>query len=233
VGSVKSDESLISTFFRDIKYYWNQKSQGEKLALGIIGINTLVFALWNTKIISSHVMHRYFVHDPASGRALTLWTSAYSHNAFLHLGFNMYALYGFLPILKSESGMSWEHTLAFYNGAALVSSLASHIGGILLSRSRPIIPSLGASGAIWALLAATAVVAPHIKVGIIFLPGTSFSMSELIPILMAFDAAGIILGWRTFDHVAHLAGAGFGLLYVNYGKEKWIEFQNYLRMQSI
>lgn len=146
----------------------------------------------------------------------------------------MYALHGFLPIVQSGSGMSWEHTLAFYNSAALLSSLASHVGGILLSRYKSIIPSLGASGGIWAVFAGAAVVAPYLKVGIIFIPGISFTISEFIPILMAFDAAGIILRWRTFDHIAHLAGAGVGLLYINYGKDKMLDFQKYLkRMQSI
>lgn len=154
----------------DLRHQWDLQSQGQKLALALIGVNAAIFGLWQIPSLS-RFMHRYFLHDPASGRVLTMWTSAYSHHSLLHLGFNMYALYGFLPLLQSQSGMSWEQTLAFYNSAALISSLASHIGGILLSRYRIIIPSLGASGAIWAVLAGSAIVAPYLKVGIIFLPG--------------------------------------------------------------
>lgn len=78
----KRDESLIGTFYRDVKYFWNQQSQGQKLAFGIIGINSIIFGLWQIPRLSSF-MQRYFVHDPASGRVLTLWTSAYSHQSFL------------------------------------------------------------------------------------------------------------------------------------------------------
>lgn len=221
------------TLYRDLRYKWNEQSQGEKLAFGIVAVNTFIFGLWQIPRLSTF-MKRYFVHDPTSGRAFTLFTSAYSHQSVLHLFFNMYALYGFLPLLQRQSGMSWEQTLAFYNSAALASSLVSHVWSVLISRYRIIIPSLGASGGIWGVLVGTAVVAPYIGVGIIFIPGISFSISEFIPYMMALDVAGVILGWRTFDHIAHLTGAGFGFLYLTYGREKWLEFQKFLKkMKSI
>lgn len=43
-------------------------------------------------------------------------------------------------------------------------------------------------------------------------------MSECaLKALVAIDTAGLILGWRLFDHAAHLGGALFGVWYVAYG----------------
>jgi len=39
--------------------------------------------------------------------------------------------------------------------------------------------------------------------------------------LLSFDFNGILLGWRLFDHAAHLGGAVFGLWYA-YGGAKYI-----------
>ena len=46
---------------------------------------------------------------------------------------------------------------------------------------------------------------------------------------MAFDAAGLLFGWRFFDHAAHLGGAVTGFLYLNYGRQVWNQFQDYLK----
>uniref|UniRef100_A0A674C3C6 rhomboid protease n=1 Tax=Salmo trutta TaxID=8032 RepID=A0A674C3C6_SALTR len=37
--------------------------------------------------------------------------------------------------------------------------------------------------------------------------------------IVAMDTAGLVLGWRYFDHAAHLGGAIFGIWYIMYGHE--------------
>jgi len=34
---------------------------------------------------------------------------------------------------------------------------------------------------------------------------------QAIKVIVAVDAAGVLLGWRFFDHAAHLGGATFGM----------------------
>lgn len=58
---------------------------------------------------------------------------------------------------------------------------------------------------------------PNAQLGIVFIPGISFSADSALKAVMCLDAVGIALGWRTFDHAAHLGGALFGLLYALYG----------------
>lgn len=36
---------------------------------------------------------------------------------------------------------------------------------------------------------------------------------------MGIDIAGIALGWRFFDHAAHLGGAAFGLFWCYFGSQ--------------
>lgn len=39
--------------------------------------------------------------------------------------------------------------------------------------------------------------------------------------LILLDSMGLVLGWRLFDHAAHLGGSLFGLAYA-YGGEAWL-----------
>lgn len=92
-----------------------------------------------------------------------------------------------------------------------------------------------------AILAAVCTNMPEAKLSIIFLPMFTFTASNVrssasssgrgggvsptptppnfsVPLppqalkaIVAMDAAGVVLGWRFFDHAAHLGGAMFGM----------------------
>ncbi|XP_069755425.1 presenilin-associated rhomboid-like protein, mitochondrial isoform X4 [Narcine bancroftii] len=79
--------------------------------------------------------------------------------------------------------------------------------------------SLGASGAIMAILAAVCSKMPEAKLAIILLPMFTFTASSALKAIIAIDSAGLILGWRFFDHAAHLGGALFGIWYIFHGHE--------------
>ncbi|KAJ3154971.1 hypothetical protein HDU86_004490 [Geranomyces michiganensis] len=135
----------------------------------------------------------------------------------------MNALMGFAPMIQEIFG-STEHFLAFYLSVAVLASLTSHMVSLLwLSRIKPLKSSLGASGALWAILAGLATLVPQLPVGIVFLPGVAFTMSDLIPALIAFDLVGLVRGWSMLDHAAHLGGAALGYFYVRHGYEIWAE----------
>jgi hypothetical protein len=34
---------------------------------------------------------------------------------------------------------------------------------------------------------------------------------QAIKVIMGIDAAGVVMGWKLFDHAAHLGGALFGM----------------------
>ncbi|KAG9127921.1 hypothetical protein FRC07_007572 [Ceratobasidium sp. 392] len=137
---------------------------------------------------------------------------------------------------------STYHFLAFFLSAGLFSSYVSHIVStrirlpILLrtllsspakadiapaAAAMTISPSLGASGAIYATVTASALAFPDANVSLIFLPFVSLPIGAGVGGMVCLDILGIIRGWRMFDHWAHLGGAAFGVTYYNYGADFW------------
>uniref|UniRef100_UPI003AAA788B presenilin-associated rhomboid-like protein, mitochondrial n=1 Tax=Centroberyx gerrardi TaxID=166262 RepID=UPI003AAA788B len=69
------------------------------------------------------------------------------------------------------------------------------------------------------VLAAVCTKMPEAKLAIIFLPMYTFTASNALKAIVAMDTAGVVLGWRFFDHAAHLGGAMFGIWYILFGHE--------------
>ncbi|KAI0782686.1 hypothetical protein C8Q75DRAFT_500552 [Abortiporus biennis] len=88
-----------------------------------------------------------------------------------------------------------------------------------------ILPSLGASGAIYAAVTLTALAYPDSEVSIMFFPMFHLPAQVAIFGLVGLDVLGIIRGWRLFDHWAHLGGAVFGIWYHTYGMKVWNWFR--------
>eukprot|EP00096_Caligus_rogercresseyi_P001843 TRINITY_DN1315_c1_g1_i3.p2 TRINITY_DN1315_c1_g1~~TRINITY_DN1315_c1_g1_i3.p2 ORF type:complete len:122 (-),score=6.95 TRINITY_DN1315_c1_g1_i3:21-386(-) len=110
--------------------------------------------------------------------------------------------------------------------AGVVSGFTSLTTKILLRRTAP---SLGASGCICAVLGVFGSLNPGALMQIVFLPGFTFTASTAIKGLIALDAAGIVLGWRFFDHAAHLGGTLFGVWWATYGgKLIWQKRQGFV-----
>lgn len=93
-----------------------------------------------------------------------------------------------------------------------------------LSAARPlgdILPSLGASGAIYAAVVLTALGFPDSEVSLIFLPGLLIPSQAAVGALVCLDIVGILRGWKMFDHYAHFGGAVFGAAYWTWGPQFW------------
>ncbi|CAL1715584.1 unnamed protein product [Somion occarium] len=88
-----------------------------------------------------------------------------------------------------------------------------------------ILPSLGASGAIYAAVTLTALAFPETEIALIFPPTPPIPIQLGVGGLMAIDIIGALRGWRLFDHWAHLGGAAFGVLYYHYGMKVWDTFR--------
>ncbi|EUC59704.1 rhomboid domain protein [Rhizoctonia solani AG-3 Rhs1AP] len=138
---------------------------------------------------------------------------------------------------------SMYHFMAFFLTAGLFSSYVSHIistrvrlpallrtltstsfraDALAASGTHGVIaPSLGASGAIYATVTASALAFPDANVSLIFLPFVSLPIGAGVGGMVCLDIIGVIRGWRTFDHWAHLGGAFFGIAYYRYGADFW------------
>ncbi|KAF8984214.1 hypothetical protein BGZ46_008624 [Entomortierella lignicola] len=195
---------------------WMELSSGERTVWGIIGLNSIIFAAWQIPRLSPFML-KWFMHNPARGQSITLLTSVFSHQHFWHFGLNMFALYSFAVPLHDQMGK--EQFLAFYLATGVTASLASHLFTVARVPWANIIPSLGASGALFGCVSATAFMYPDATVYIIFLPFLPIKIPVALGAMMGLDLVGIIRNWKMFDHYAHLAGSTFGLGYMYAGKD--------------
>ncbi|GIY61836.1 presenilins-associated rhomboid-like protein, mitochondrial [Caerostris darwini] len=199
---------------RQINAWWNSKSEGQKIALTIFGINLCVFLLWRIPAMYPF-MTQYFSASPAlRSSCLPMFLSTFSHYSFFHLACNMYVLYSFSDGAVAFYGK--EQFVALYCSAGVISSFASYVFKVASGR---LVTSLGASGALMAILSSMCFQFPDIQLQIILLPFFTFSAGNAIKAIMALDLVGLIAGWRLFDHAAHLGGAVFGALYLHYGQK--------------
>ncbi|CAO3649200.1 unnamed protein product [Cunninghamella echinulata] len=188
----------------------------ERTMAGLVAINLLVFGAWQVPRWTNF-MTRWFMHYPGSDRSITLLTSCFSHKEGLHLACNMVGLWSFGGLIHDYLGR--EQFLALYLTTGISANMASHVFSLALRRTRPLLPSLGASGAIYGLLSGTAYLEPQASVSLVFLPFLPIKLGYALPAMMGFDLAGILLKWKMFDHYAHLAGATVGIGYLAYGQQ--------------
>ncbi|XP_068125540.1 presenilin-associated rhomboid-like protein, mitochondrial [Hyperolius riggenbachi] len=211
---------------KKVNEWWNSLTDGQKTVSGIIAANCVVFFLWRVPSMQ-RMMMRYFTSNPASkSLCLPMTLSTFSHYSLFHMAANMYVLWSFSSIIVSMLGR--EQFLALYMSAGVVSSFASYACKVATGRFGP---SLGASGAIMTILAAVCTKMPEAKLAIIFLPMITFTAGNALKVILALDSAGVILGWKFFDHAAHLGGALFGIWYALYGHELiWKKREPFVKM---
>ncbi len=201
-----------------------QQSGADKVVLGLIGLNTGLFAI--CKAAPSLLTN--FIHVPVNPINYTLLTSMFGHAGLFHLGANMYGLYSFGPRLAQTSTFqrSGSHLAAFYLSSGVLASLASHLTSTWpapRSAPRRLVGGLGASGAVFALVGAWAFLHPEQRIGIIFLPG-SLPAHEALMGWALFEMYGLLVGFKNLHlgHAAHLAGLGIGTAYVKFDGQRRI-----------
>lgn len=126
----------------------------------------------------------------ASGEWWRLLSAAFLHGSFLHIAFNMYALYWLGPQLENLLGH--RRFLGLYLLAALGGNVASYYFSDIQT------VSVGASGAIFGLLTATIVIGRELRADV-----SQLTLLLAINVGLGFFSSAI--DWR-----AHLGGAAVG-----------------------
>jgi hypothetical protein len=114
------------------------------------------------------------------------------------------------PLLLASMGT--PAFLAFYFGAAISSSIGSLIVKVL--RGKYMMGSIGASGAIFAILAAgILLMGDEARVGILFVPGINFDPRIFFPMYLAGEVIfNLVQRKVSLDTAGHVTGALFGFL---------------------
>ncbi len=192
----------------------------------LVGSTVAVFLL---QLRALHLYHDDIIGDTlafspqamADHRYWTLLTYAWAHAVemfgdsglfWLHIVSNMIPLVCLGPALEEILG-HWRY-LGLYLGGAIASALVWYAFN---SEAGPDAGIIGASGAVFAVIAAVGTAAPQARVTVflLYVLPIRMSMRVLALVVCGVEVASILFHWMPgIAHSAHLGGAAFGFLYV-------------------
>lgn len=176
------------------------------VTLNLIIINVIVFVGQLVLDSTLNITMRFGLYSLNSGyfEPYQLVTHMFLHGGFLHIAFNMYALWLFGAVLERLWGP--KKFLIFY----LACGLAAGVAEMLLVNGGP---AIGASGAIMGLLAGFAYTFPNTEFYIIPFP-FPIKAKWMAAIYAGIDLFGGVAGGDDIAHFAHLGGLAMGFILV-------------------
>jgi len=198
----------------------------------ILNFGMFLWAWATGKILSPVFIFTAMFYDNAvfEGQIWRVLTYMYMHDPFdvKHVLFNMFGLYMIGAFLETNWGT--KRFLIFYHLAGLVSvALYMVLAGLgVIDKGLPLV---GASGAVFGILAACAVCYPQITI-IFFLFPIPIRAATLIFFVIA--VFGILNDVNAGGEACHLGGMAFGLVWGYRGHRvwKWLEDRDSRKKES-
>ena len=152
---------------------------------------------------------------------INLITHMFLHAGAMHLLFNMMFLYFIGTELERRIGAKQFITVFFTSG--IVAGIGYSIWSLFII-GPPYASAVGASGALFGVFAALAILAPHIKLYMFFIP-VPIKITHALILFALFDLLFIGSG-DTIARSAHLSGAVAGVFIGKYlkGKKQYIAY---------
>ncbi len=159
-------------------------------------------------------------------------THMFMHDGFFHIFFNMYTLFIFGMVVERVLGSKrflWFYFITGFGAVALHTGVEFWQVHELLQKYPQVQPQtiynsipgvLGASGAIYGVLVAFAMLYPEAKLTLIFPPITLNAKWWVIIFIGIELVTGITGTQMGVAHFAHLGGALFGWLLIRYWQKK-------------
>jgi membrane associated rhomboid family serine protease len=140
-----------------------------------------------------------------------LVTYAFLHGSFLHLGFNMFALYMFGSAVERVFGT--RRYVVFYFVSVVSAAITQLVFAMM---SGGIYPTIGASGGVFGLLLAYGMYFPHNRVMLLFppIPLPARTFVTIYAVLELF--LGVTGSQEGVAHFAHLGGMIGGYLLLRF-----------------
>lgn len=191
----------------------------------LIGVNVAIFFLFFFASAASEGAADWLVSifaltpSLAFSQPWTLFTSMFLHAGLMHLFFNMFALWMFGMVVEFKVGS--RNFLLLYFATGLVGSLA-----YLLTSWGSSVPGLGASGAIYGIMGAVAILEPHLTVLMMgFFPMPMWAAAFF---WAGMEFFGFFYGSGGIGYAAHLGGLFSGLAIAYFLKRQALSFaENY------
>lgn len=150
--------------------------------------------------------YKFQVSRILSGEKIRMFTSGFLHVDWMHLGFNMYALYLFGGIVTDTTGIS-DFLIIYF-----LSLLAGNLYSLKFHKNEPYYSAVGASGAVSGVVYSSILLYPDMNLYLFFIPipipGYIFGVGYLL-----YSIYGMKKQLGNVGHSAHLGGAigGFAI----------------------
>jgi membrane associated rhomboid family serine protease len=169
-------------------------------AVLIIILANVLFSMKGFNDYSFLDKYKFQVSKILAGEKIRIITSGFLHVDWMHLGFNMYALYLFGSIVSNM--LSIPYFLIIYLGSLLAGSLYS----LKYHKNEPYYSSVGASGAVSGIVYSSILLYPEMELYLFFIPipipGYIFGVGYLL-----YSIYGMKKQLGNVGHSAHLGGA--------------------------
>lgn len=143
-----------------------------------------------------------------------LITHAFIHADYLHLFFNMYVLYMFGPYLELYFEYNASLGIISYILFYILSAIFATIPALYKNGNNPNYLSLGASGAVSAVVFAYIVLNPLRELGIILLPGIWIPGFIFGILYLVAENYMSKKKYSNIAHDAHISGSLFGVFFI-------------------
>jgi membrane associated rhomboid family serine protease len=189
----------------------------------IINVILFVATQFLKNLELENILALYYIGNP-NFKLWQLITHMFMHGSVAHIAFNMFGLYSFGSILERFWGA--KKFLFFYISCGL-GAAGLQLGINYFMQGNPNGAMVGASGAIYGLLAAFAFMFPNAELALFFIP-VPIKAKYFVPLLVAFDiysgfTGGSLMGGN-IAHFAHVGGATLGIVIMLYWKKN--QFNN-------
>jgi membrane associated rhomboid family serine protease len=191
-------------------------------AILFLTIGFSVYAMNNPEIKYKYIFHPYSINH--YNQHYRFLSHAFLHGDYLHLAFNMYALWMFGPIVEKQvlplllgglgepnAKLGMAFYILLYTGAIYASSISEYFK----NKNNTHYTSLGASGAVNALIFSFITCSPMSQLGFFFIPMPAFVFGILY-LGISYYLSKRRTGSDSVDrigHEAHFWGAMFGIVF--------------------